>query len=232
VRAWAVDVRDPAALARLRDAVLAEFGRLDGVVNCAGVIRPAAVGALPPESMREEVEVNLLGTMYVARTFVPHFRARRSGHLVLFASLGGVVPMPGGAVYAATKFGVRGFGLSLALELRGSGVHVSVVSPDSTETPMLRAEALAHGSPMSFTSAPLHPEVVAAAVERILRRPALEALVPAVRGLAARIIGFSPATLRTCTPWLMRLGRRGRDRYVAALERRAARGRSLPAEAT
>jgi NAD(P)-dependent dehydrogenase (short-subunit alcohol dehydrogenase family) len=214
---WRTDVRDPASLARLRDAALDAFGTVDAVINCAAVIRPAAAGSLLAEEVREEIETNLLGAVLVAGTFVPVFRARGRGHVVLFASLGGVVPMPGGSVYAATKFGVRGFGLSLALELRGTGVDVSVVSPDSTDTPMLRAEALGRGSPMSFTSAPLSCETVAAAVERILRRPRLEVLVPPARGLAGRLIAFSPATLAVLVPPLLRLGRRGRDRYCRML---------------
>jgi NAD(P)-dependent dehydrogenase (short-subunit alcohol dehydrogenase family) len=222
VRAWPADVRDLASLARLRDAARCAFGELDAVINCAAVIHPGAVGSVPPDVAREEISTNLLGTVQVAQTFVPGFRARRRGHLILLASLGGVVPMPGGAVYAATKFGVRGFGLSLGLELRGTGVHVSVVCPDSTETPMLRAEAQSRGSPMSFTSMPLRPETVAATVERVLRRPRLEVLVPAARGLAGRIIAFSPATLRALVPPLLWLGRRGRDRYLHALARRSA----------
>ena len=226
VRAWPVDVRDAASLARLRAAALGALGELDAVINCAAVIHPGAVDAVPPDVAREEIATNLLGTLHVAQTFVPYFRARRHGHLILLASLGGIVPMPGGSVYAATKFGVRGLGLSLALELRGTGVRVSVVSPDSTETPMLRAEALGGGSPMSFTSAPLRPEAVAAAVERVLRRPRLETLVPAARGLAGRIIAFSPGTIRAIAPLLVWLGRRGRRRYLDALRSRG-RGRVL-----
>jgi NAD(P)-dependent dehydrogenase (short-subunit alcohol dehydrogenase family) len=224
VRAWPVDVRDAASLARLRDAALGVFGELDAVINCAAVIHPGAVDAVPPEVAREEIATNLLGTLHVAQTFVPYFRARRRGHVILLASLGGIVPMPGGSVYAATKFGVRGLGLSLALELRGTGVRVSVVSPDSTETPMLRAEALGGGSPMSFTSAPLRPEAVAAAVERVLRHPRLETLVPAARGLVGRIIAFSPGTIRAFAPLLVWLGRRGRRRYLAALPSPGRRG--------
>jgi NAD(P)-dependent dehydrogenase (short-subunit alcohol dehydrogenase family) len=219
VPAWAADVRDPAALGRLRDDAVRAFGGLDAVVNCAAVIHPGPVETLPPDGARHEVEVNLLGTMHVARAFVPYFRARGAGHLILFASLGGVVPMPGGSVYAATKFGVRGFTLSLALELRGSGVSVSVVCPDSTDTPMLRAEALAHGSLMSFASAPLRAEAVAAAVERTLRRPRMEILVPPVRGLVGRIIAFSPVTLRLLAPLVQWLGRHGHRKYLDRLDR-------------
>jgi hypothetical protein len=219
VPVWPVDVRDPAALARLREDAVRAFGKLDAVINCSAVIHPGPVQALPPDGPRHEVEVNLLGTMQVAQAFVPYFRARRAGHLILFASLGGVVPMPGGSVYAATKFGVRGFALSLALELRGTGVSLSLVSPDSTDTPMLRAEALAHGSFMSFASAPLRAEAVARAVERILRRPRMETLVPSFRGLLGRVIAFSPLTLRLLAPLVQWLGRRGRRKYLDGLDR-------------
>lgn len=210
----AVDVRDPASVAALRDWAAARAGGVDAVINCAAILHPGAAGTVAPDIVRDEVATNLLGTIHVAHAFVPYFRVRRRGHLVLFASLGGIVPMPGGAVYAATKFGVRGFALSLAAELRGTGVRVSLVSPDSTETPMLRTEARLNGSPMSFTSVPLDPDTVARAVERTLRRPRPETLVPRGRGLIARLIAWSPAGFAALAPALEWLGRRGKTRYL------------------
>jgi short-subunit dehydrogenase len=212
------------ALARTREAL----GDVDAVINCAAVLHPAAIADASLDDVRQEVEVNLLGTMAIARVFVPYFRSRGRGHLVLVASLGGIVPMPGGAGYCATKFAVRGFGLALGLELRGSGVAVSVICPDSTDTAQLRTEALHEGSAMSFTSAPLDPDDVARAIARTIRRPRPETLVPGPRGLLAKLLAFSPRLLRLLYPLLDWIGRKGRQRYLDHLHAIPA-GESAPA---
>jgi short-subunit dehydrogenase len=217
VGAAPVDVADwdsVAALARHAENVI---GPVDTVVNCAAVLSPGRFDALPPETLRAEVEVNLVGTMLLTRAFLPGFRARRCGHFVHFASLGGIAPMPRGAVYSATKFGVRGFCLAMDLELRGSGVRVTALSPDSAVTPMLAREAAGAGSPLSFAGHLLHPDEVAAAVVRALRRPVPEVMVPAVRGWLTRLVNLSPRFMAAIYPWLHRDGERGRRSFLRRL---------------
>ena len=131
------DVRDAAALDDLVRQTVRRFGRVDAVVNCAGIVIPGAIDSCPAEDITRQIEVNLGGTINVTRAFVPQFKRQGSGHLVLIASLAGVVPLPGESVYAASKFAVRGFAHSIAHELRGTGVAVTVICPDSTRTRML-----------------------------------------------------------------------------------------------
>ncbi len=208
-----VDAADADSVDELVEASLMALGRIDALVNCAGVVDPGPLERSSVESVRRLVEINLLGTINTTRALLPHFRRAGQGHFVHVASLGGIAPMPGEAVYSATKFAVRGFCQSLALELRGTPLRVSVVSPDSVDTPQLRAEADREGSVLSFTSEPLDADRVAAAILGTLRRPRTEVMVPRGRGWLARLLGFAPALLALSYPALERRGRKNRERW-------------------
>jgi short-subunit dehydrogenase len=217
VAAARVDVADWESVAALVRIAESAIGPVDAVVNCAAVLSPGRLDTLAADALRREVEVNLMGTMFPTRAFLPGFRARHAGHFVHLASLGGIAPMPRGATYSATKFGVRGFCLAMDLELRGSGVRVSTIAPDSAATPMLAAEAAGRGSPLSFSGRVLHPDEVAAVVVRTLRRPAPEVMVPAVRGWLTKLVNLSPRVMAAIYPWLHRDGERGRHGFLRRL---------------
>jgi short-subunit dehydrogenase len=210
-----VDVRDAFALSRLADESGATLGRVHAVVNCAAVIRPAGLLETSLDDVWEQVDINLTGTVLVARAFLPPFVARRAGHLVNIASLGGLVPLPGSVIYSATKFGVRGLSLALSLEVAPHGVHVSVICPDSADTRQLRAEARHAASALSFTSAPLTADDVARAIVRTLHHPRREVLVPAPRGALIRLLVVFPGLFARLVPLLTWLGQRGRRRFQA-----------------
>ena len=202
----------------MRGAVAA-WGRVDAVVNCAGVVRPGAIDTCPEEDITFQLETNLGGTINVSRAFVPLFERQGAGHLVLIASLAGMVPLPGESIYAASKFAVRGFAHSIAHELAGR-VAVTVVCPDSTRTRMLEIEAGDAGSSLSFSSAPLEPEEVAAAIVGALRRPRLEVTVPGLRGRLIRWLGAMPTCFGRLYPLIDAMGRRRKARYRKRLETR------------
>lgn len=217
----AADVRDPGTLETLRDQAVGTFGGVDAVVNCAGVVVPGAVDSVTESDIRRQIETNFLGTVLVTRAFLPHFRRRGAGHLVHVGSLGGIVPMPLEATYCATKFAVRGFCLALALELRDTGIDVSVICPDSTDTAQLATEAAARGSPLSFLSDPLDPADVAQAIVAALRRPRVEVAVPRGRGVLSKLLGWSPAALGLAYPVLKRWGEARRNRFATVPEHAA-----------
>ncbi|UCF18628.1 MAG: SDR family oxidoreductase [Gemmatimonadota bacterium] len=215
------DVSDPDSVSDLMEGALRACGRIDALVNCAGVIHPGATETASLSSVRRQVETNLLGTINTTQALLPYFRRRRGGHLIHLASLGGIVPLPGEATYAATKFAVRGFCLSLALELRDTPIRVSVVNPDSVETAQLQAEALHQGSSLSFMGAPLAAADVADAIVRTMRRPRLEVSIPRLTGGLVRVVGLMPRVLAWLYPLLDRHGRRRREDYRRLLGRHA-----------
>ena len=214
------DVRDGAALDDLARHAVATFGRVDAVVNCAGIIAPGAIDTCPAEDITRQLDTNLGGTIKVTRTFVPLFKRQGSGHLVLIASLAGIVPLPGESIYAASKFAVRGFAHSIAHELRGTGVEVTVVCPDSVRTGMLAIEAADPGSSLSFSSPAMEPEEVARAILGVLRRPRLEVTVPGFRGRLIRWLGAMPTLFGWLYPLLDATSRRRKARYRHSLNDR------------
>jgi NADP-dependent 3-hydroxy acid dehydrogenase YdfG len=225
------DVRVKAEVEALARHAIETWGRVDAVINCAGVIAPGGIDTTPAEDIAQQLDVNLMGTINVTRAFVPHFRRQGSGHLVLIASLAGVVPIPGESVYAASKFAVRGFAQSVAFELRGggAGIHVTDVCPDSVRTRMLEIEAADEQSSLSFSSAPLEPADVARAIIRVLRRPRLEVTVPALRGRLIRLLGAMPGLFALVYPFIDAMARRRKARYRDSLRRRSPTSRGVGA---
>ena len=207
-----LDVRDAEAWERVVAAVLRDLGRLDVLVNNAGIVDPGPLESIPPARLAELVDTNLLGAILGCRAVIPAMRAGGGGAVVHVASLGGLVPMPFEAAYAATKAGLRQLSFSLRAELAGSGIRVSVVSPDSVDTPQLRQELRFDEAALSFANPPLDPGKVAEAVRRAVRGGAPELLVPVGGGLAARIAAAFPRLLLSIVPLLRRIGARRMER--------------------
>jgi len=215
-----LDVRDAGAWDRAIATVVRDLGALDVLVHNAGVVDPGPLEGIPPDRLRALLETNLLGAMLGCRAALPALRARR-GAIVHVASLGGLVPMPFEAAYAASKAGLRQFSLSLRAELAGSGVTVSLVTPDSVNTAQLEAELLHDEASLSFASPPLHPDAVGRAVLAALRSGAPEVLVPAGGGMAARIAAAFPRLLLWLLPFLRRSGAKRMARMRAERARKA-----------
>jgi meso-butanediol dehydrogenase / (S,S)-butanediol dehydrogenase / diacetyl reductase len=131
------DVTDEASVQSMVSAVSAELGRLDVLVNCAGVIDVADVADMSKRQWDRVIAVNLTGTFLVTRECLPMIRASDRGRVVCIASDAGKTGEAGIAHYCASKFGVVGFAQSLALELARDPVTVNCVCPVICETDML-----------------------------------------------------------------------------------------------
>lgn len=132
------DVGNPASGARAVRAALRRFGRLDCVVNNAGVLRPGPLVRLPLPELARMVAVNLCGPLVVSRAALPAMLRRRSGAIINVASLLGKTGLADYVTYCATKFGVVGLTEALADELAGTGVSVWAVCPGQVDTEMAR----------------------------------------------------------------------------------------------
>lgn len=125
----ALDVTDPNSISDAVAEGIARFGRIDVLVNNAGIGLFSAFEATPDEVIRQAFETNTFGVMAVTRAVVPHMRERGSGTIVNVTSSVGIAPMPLVAVYTASKYAVEGFSESLAYELGAFGVRVKIVEP-------------------------------------------------------------------------------------------------------
>jgi NAD(P)-dependent dehydrogenase (short-subunit alcohol dehydrogenase family) len=114
---------------RIVQCALDAFGRVDGVVNNAGILRDAIFHKMDPADFAAVVQVHLLGAFHVSRAAAPHFRRQGNGALVHMTSTSGLVGNVGQANYAAAKLGIAGLSRSIALDMQRFGVRSNCISP-------------------------------------------------------------------------------------------------------
>jgi len=130
----ASDVGDEASLARLRDAVLAQFGRVDIAICAAGITRRAPTLEMDTEEWQQIVNVNLMGTLRTFKAFAPDMIERRSGRLIGLASLSSFIGLHEVSAYTASKSAVAGLTRALAIEWAPYGVTVNAIAPGVFKT--------------------------------------------------------------------------------------------------
>jgi short-subunit dehydrogenase len=164
------DLREPGQVERLADIALAQLGRVDVLVNNAGIGGSGrSVWRMPAEQARDMLAVNFDAPVMLTRALLPHMIARRSGALIFIGSVAGRVALPGSALYSATKHGLRGFALGVRREVLPYGVRVSLVAPGFIDTAMI--ERLRRVPKVA-------PERVARAIAELIERPQRERFVP------------------------------------------------------
>jgi NAD(P)-dependent dehydrogenase (short-subunit alcohol dehydrogenase family) len=124
-----LDVTNPKSVSCAIAEGIARFGKIDVLVNNAGIGLFGAHEVIPDETIRQVFETNTFGVMTANRAIVPHMRQRGSGTIVNVTSSAGIAPMPMVAVYTASKHAIEGFSESLAYELAAFGVRVKIVEP-------------------------------------------------------------------------------------------------------
>lgn len=160
------DVTDLGSVQELAASVESTFKRTDILVNNAGVGSfSTPLHELTPQAWEKLLNTNLRGVFYTIRGFAPMMIRAKSGHIINISSLAGKNPLPNGAAYAASKWGLNGLSYSVAEELRVHHIRVSVVCPGSVNTEldphigkkterMLKPEDVAHAVGMLVTQQP------------------------------------------------------------------------------
>jgi NAD(P)-dependent dehydrogenase (short-subunit alcohol dehydrogenase family) len=141
-RGYVCDVRDKASCETTARRVIADFERVDILVNNAAVSRANRIMEISPADYDEVMEVNLRGTLYMSQALIPHFRTRGSGVIVCLASVaaqrgGGIF---GGPHYAASKGGVLALAKAMARELAGEGIRVNAIAPSLIDTDIFQGQ--------------------------------------------------------------------------------------------
>jgi len=139
VKAEQVDVTDAQAVGAAVERLASEWGRIDVLVNNAGVIRDNLLGLLEDEDIRVVLETNVGGVFNVTRAVVPHMIARRAGKIVNLSSVAGEKGGRGQTNYAASKGAINAFTRALAVELAPRKITVNCVAPGVIETEMSQA---------------------------------------------------------------------------------------------
>lgn len=212
VRADVTDERDRAAL-------IAAAGNVDVLINNAGLGYHGLVETMPPEKVRELLELNVLALIDLTQRVLPGMLARGRGHIVNVGSIAGYVGVPAEAVYSATKYAVQGFNDGLRRELQGRGVHVTLIAPGPIKTEFIAREKL--GEPAPEPGAMDHGLPVDTVSRAILR--ALTRRLPGYRTITVpRIGGWSRLGSVPGMARLTDLSTRGRVRQ--ALREQAGQG--------
>ena len=130
-----VDVTNKADIQNMVKSVIENFGQVDILFNNAGFGRLGWLEDLDPaRDIETQVAVNLTGLIEMTHAVLPHMLARKSGHIINMASVAGWLAAPTYSIYAATKFGVRGFTDCLRREVKPLGIHVSGIYPGPAKT--------------------------------------------------------------------------------------------------
>jgi NAD(P)-dependent dehydrogenase (short-subunit alcohol dehydrogenase family) len=160
------DVTDWNSVAQVAQRIQETFSRLDILVNNAGIGGfGGPLHTMPPDKWDAILNTNLRGVFYMVRALAPLMIASGGGDIVNISSIAGKNALPNGAAYAASKWGLNGLSYSIAEELRGHNIRVSVVCPGSTNTElgphagkdpkkMLQPDDVAHVVAMLVTQAP------------------------------------------------------------------------------
>lgn len=134
LRYYKLDVTDTGSIKLAVEQIVADFGRIDVVVNNAGYGAVGLFEAATEKQIKRQFETNLFGLMYVTRSLLPHFRSHNGGLFINVSSMGGRVTFPLYSLYHSSKWAVEGFTESLQYELKPLGIRVKLIEPGVIRT--------------------------------------------------------------------------------------------------
>ncbi len=155
VLALKLDVTDETQVREAVNQTMDKFGRIDVLVNNAGIGYFSSVEESIEEETRKMFEINFWGLMRVTNEVLPHFRSQESGHIINLSSISGLASSPAVGYYNATKYAVEGVSESLAKEVAPLGIKVTLIEPSS-----FRTDWAGRSSNRTITSIPEYKETV------------------------------------------------------------------------
>ena len=129
-----LDITDEQNIEKTIDIIISKYGRINVLVNNAGIGFVGAVEETSMDEVRRVFEANVFGTLKLTQTVLPHMRKEKSGHIVQISSHGGIKAFAGFGIYNASKFALEGFSEALAQEVAPLGIKTSIVEPGPFRT--------------------------------------------------------------------------------------------------
>lgn len=171
--AVATDVTDSAQVQRLVDTAIGTYGRLDVIINNAGLMPHSPLDRLKIADWDRMIDVNIKGVLYGIAAALPHMQQRKSGHIINVSSVAGHKVRPGSAVYAATKHAVLALSEGLRQEVKPYNIRTTVISPGAvaTELPNSVTEADVAANVRKIYEMAIPPESFARAVAYAMEQP-------------------------------------------------------------
>jgi 3-oxoacyl-[acyl-carrier protein] reductase len=207
------DLAEPAQVTAAVNALLAKWGRLNILVNNAGVTYYGSTHAMTDEQWRRIMAVNLLAPIQLFRELLPTLLAAEDAHVLNVCSMFGLVGWRKATAYQTSKFGLVGFTAALRAEYHREHFGVTALCPGFVDTPLLEREAAGEGG--EPRSAPpwisVSPEKVAVKAIRAIRKNRGMVLITPAAHFYWRLMRFSPALV----DWLIREGWRRRGRIAS-----------------
>lgn len=203
--AWVVDVADEAAVQRVVGEILRAVGVPDVWVNNAGVGRWGPFDPSVAGGEREEMAVNYHGSVHCIRALLPPWRAQGRGHLIQVTSSAALFHGPWMASYSASKAAIGFFVRALRVELRGAGIAITEILPNTIRTPMSSGSNRAFIPKIASIRPDLTPDEMAAAIHRAIRQRPREVRLPWLVSPFALLLALAPALV----DWLLAWGPRG-----------------------
>ncbi|QFY62265.1 SDR family oxidoreductase [Rhizobium grahamii] len=171
-RAYQLDVTDKRQVKTVVDAVIADFGRLDVLINNAGLMPIRPMAEVNTEEWDAMIDVNIKGTLYGIAAALPVFLAQEHGHIINLSSVAGIkVFAPGGTVYSGTKFAVRAISEGLRQEV-GAKVRVTSIEPGAVDSDLkFSTSGTAQANVMDFYKIAIPASSVARAIAYAIEQP-------------------------------------------------------------
>ncbi|WP_250527395.1 SDR family oxidoreductase [Caballeronia sp. GAWG2-1] len=151
-----LDVTDASAVRRVVDTAFAELGTIDVIVSNAGFGLFGAAEELSDSQVEDIVATNLMGSIHLIRSALPHLRKQKSGRVIQISSYGGQVAFPGNSMYHATKWGIEGFVESVAQEVVPFGIGMTIVEPGGARTEFRYGSARVATLTSAYSGTPAH----------------------------------------------------------------------------
>lgn len=209
-----LDVRKPELWEKIIQKAKNQTAPFYCLINSAGALLPGYIINCTTNEIDFHIDVNIKGTMIGSQIAAKYFVEQKSGHIINISSLAGISPVPGIALYSASKFAVRGFTLALAMEVEQYNVNVTCICPDAVATPMLDLQKDYEEAAITFSGAnPLSAEEVADIIVNCIGEKIMEITIPKSRGIQAKLASFFPAFASKLVGFIKAKGLRNQSKF-------------------